>query len=124
MASSNFTHKKRPTRHPRKGSRNSFRKGSRNNHSTKRRMRKSAPQQSIFSNLFKGGDASTHAINVYGGTDTQHAGANGSIAQIQSSYMPQAQSGGNSTLEPVKTSYMPTPQLGGKRRRRNQSRRM
>ena len=109
MASSNFTHKKRPTRHPRKGSRKGFRqgsrKGTRNNHSTKRRMRKSAPSQSIFSNLFKGGDASTHAINVYGSTDAQHAGANGSIAQVQSSYMPQAQA-------------------GGKRRRRNQSRRM
>jgi len=107
MASSKFTHKKRPTRHPRKGSRKGFRKGSRkgsrNNHSSKRRMRKSAPSQSIFSNLFKGGNADAHAISVYGGTDAQHAGANGSIAQVQSSYM---------------------PQVGGKRRRRNQSRRM
>jgi hypothetical protein len=94
MASHSITHKKRPTRHSRKGSRKGSNKSIRYKHSTKRRMRKSAPYQSIFSNLFKGGDASTHAINVYGGTDDQHLGTNGSIAQIQSSYLPPVQNGG------------------------------
>lgn len=39
------------------------------------------PTKSIFSKLFKGGDASEHAIQVYGGTDAQHTGANGAIYQ-------------------------------------------
>lgn len=45
------------------------------------KLRKSEPIKSIFSQLFKGGDASDQAIRVYGGTDAQHAGANGAIHQ-------------------------------------------
>lgn len=54
------------------------------------KLRKSEPIKSIFSRLFTGGDASDHAIQVYGGTDVQHTGANGAI-QLNP---PMAQAGG------------------------------